>query len=160
MTRTKRRATGPAIGKRYNRTLAPFDARLGRNYATAVTLEPLEAARIIKLTELTRLSISGAVNLVVKNKADVDLPIKTLHLSRPAGPITYDPSSGSNWRITILLQPALAEWVLKRSEDLDMSVSGLLSTLIKAYVSDPDSTLPQTLNAMNHHGQMSLMEAS
>jgi Holliday junction resolvase RusA-like endonuclease len=168
MANTTRRG-GSAIGTRYNGNVAQYDPRSGRNYRTAVTLEPDEAARVLTMADRAGLSVSGFLNAVVKDHANLADPVQSAS-TRPGGsPIgvrhrgitaQYDPRSGRNYRTAVTLEPAIATWVLENAQDKGVSVSGFLNSLVKAMTIDPNIGLPAFLPIATGADSLPFQEAS
>ncbi|NQU38019.1 MAG: hypothetical protein HQ526_10555 [Actinobacteria bacterium] len=168
MANTTRRG-GSAIGTRYNGNVAQYDPRSGRNYRTAVTLEPDEAVRVLTMADRAGLSVSGFLNAVVKDHANLSDPVQSAS-TRPGGsPIGvrhsgitahYEPDSGRNYRTAVTLEPAIAIWVLENAQNKGVSVSGFLNSLVKSMTIDTSIGLPTFLTPAPSVDSLPFQEAS
>lgn len=64
---TRRQQGGTPIGQRHSGKEPKFDPTQGRNYRTGVTMTPDEAVRLIDMAERAGMSLSGMINILIKD---------------------------------------------------------------------------------------------
>lgn len=73
---------------------------------------------------------------------------------------TFDPASGKRWRTGVTLEPSDAVRIIQIAQRANMSVSGLIASIVSHVELDPETGLPPWLDASQLEEDLFHQEAS